>query len=116
MDRAQIVQELALTWNRVTACIPTTAAVPSLGELSPRTFWNFTREFSSVRRQEPRATENGLISDTVLALLLGRPRDLLVLGSRLETHGSVLVGSLASLARLGNPVTPEAVAAGLMAD
>jgi hypothetical protein len=26
-------------------------------ELSPRTFWNFAREFSSVSRQGPRATE-----------------------------------------------------------
>ena len=54
-------------------------------ELSPRTFWSFAGEFSSFRRQGGYGRA-ALISDTLLPVY-GRPRDLLVLGSRLETHG-----------------------------
>ena len=44
-------------------------------ELSPRTFWNFARDFSSFRRQGARTTESGADLGHGSAGLLGRPRD-----------------------------------------
>jgi hypothetical protein len=40
-------------------------------QLSPRTFWNFAREFSSFRRQRDGYGRAALISDTVLPVYSG---------------------------------------------
>jgi hypothetical protein len=64
-------------------------------EISPRTFWNFAREFSSLMPQG--ATENGADRGHGSAHLLGRPGDPCVLGRRLQTQGPAGAGSRLSV-------------------
>ena len=62
------------------------AAVMPAAELSARTFCTFPREFSSFRRQG-RPRENDADPRHGSARLLGRPRDPLLRGRRLQTRG-----------------------------
>jgi len=56
-------------------------------KLSPRTFWNFAREFSSFRRQGAAAGERRWSDPGHGSVrLLVRPRGPLLPGSRLQTH------------------------------